>query len=67
MGYLVFYLEENGKKLCLRAFRFLCCPAGVLVGEPVEDAFFELTKPELNFDGDEAVDIGHVAGGKNDS
>ena len=39
----------------------------MLGGEPLEDPFFEFAEPELNFYGNEAVDIGHVAGGKNES
>ncbi len=39
----------------------------MLGGEPLQDSFFKFAEPELNFYGNEAVDIGHVAGGKNDS
>ena len=35
--------------------------------EPMKDAFFKLAEPELNFYWNEAIDIGHVTGGKNDS
>jgi hypothetical protein len=37
------------------------------VGEPVEDAFFKFAEPELDLNGDEAIDISHVSGGENDS
>ena len=38
----------------------------ILRGEPMEDSFFKFAEPELNFYGNEAIDVGHVAGGKND-
>ena len=39
----------------------------VPVSEPVKDTLFKFTKPKLDFNGDDAVDIGHIAGGKNNS
>ena len=39
----------------------------VLVSEPVEGPLFKFTEPKLNFNGDDAIDISHIASSKNDS
>jgi hypothetical protein len=64
LSYRSFYPEAL-ELLCRRARINLSPP--MLVGEPVQDAFFKFAEPELDFDWYKTIDISHISSSENDS